>query len=155
MSDFLTERPQIEREARRLLAAGREVRSAAIEAVDGYHGYSMEYAASPAFHRSLWDDLEERLRGTENERLRAQMEKWLDKELPTVEQFRETADRFSLAVEHGLAGMTMGDNEAARAALACELIADAIQSALDGEKKKDTWGDTLGPNDFETGGEKG
>ena len=48
--------------------------------------------------------------------------------LPTAEQFRETAKRFRTVVEYGLSGMTLGDNEAARAALACEIAADLVEN---------------------------
>jgi hypothetical protein len=44
-------------------------------------------------------------------------------ERPTAEQFRETAKRLRTVIEYGLAGVTLGDNEVARAAMACEIAA--------------------------------
>ena len=61
MADFVTKHPEILECARALFAKHGDARSAAIEAVDGHFGFSMEYAGNPAFHRSLWDDVEERL----------------------------------------------------------------------------------------------
>lgn len=51
----------------------------------------------------------------------------MDADMPTAEQFRETAARFKLIIEYGLAGMTIGDNEVARAALACDVAADLLE----------------------------
>lgn len=47
-------------------------------------------------------------------------------EMPTAEQFNETAKRLRTIVEYGVSGALVGDNEVARAALACELVARAL-----------------------------
>lgn len=51
----------------------------------------------------------------------------MNDDMPTAEQFRETAARFKLIIEYGLAGMTLGDHEVARAALACDVAADLLE----------------------------
>lgn len=45
----------------KLRAKGSDTRSATVEAVDSYHGYTMEFAPSPVHHRELYDLLEEQL----------------------------------------------------------------------------------------------
>lgn len=42
--------------------------------------------------------------------------------MPTDEQFKETAKRLRTIVEYGVSGALVGDNEIARAAVACEMV---------------------------------
>lgn len=49
-------------------------------------------------------------------------------DMPTAEQFDETAKRLRTIIEYGVSGALVGDNEIARAALACELVARALKS---------------------------
>jgi hypothetical protein len=50
--------------------------------------------------------------------------------MPTNEQFKETAKRLRTIIEYGVSGALIGDNEVARAAVACEMViekADEIE----------------------------
>lgn len=51
-----------------------------------------------------------------------------ERQMPTSEQFKETAQRLRTIVEYGVSGALVGDNEIARASLACELVARALES---------------------------
>jgi hypothetical protein len=61
MPQTISDNARVMDHARRLLAEGREPRSAAIEAVDCFRGYTMEFAPSPAFHRDEWSEVEDAL----------------------------------------------------------------------------------------------
>jgi hypothetical protein len=44
--------------------------------------------------------------------------------MPTPEQFMETAKRLRVAIEYDVRGMLVGDNDVARAVMACEAAAE-------------------------------
>jgi hypothetical protein len=51
--------------ARKRMAEGDDARWAAVQAVDGYHGYTCEFSGSPRQHIAEYDQLEAVLEGRE------------------------------------------------------------------------------------------